>query len=124
MHDARDTFGVNSELGRYFEGWDLETQKLLRTLYDVGTSPGVDVQVWIDGRELVFGRSGPGSRGFMRLAPSELRIMVAFPRADLLFDPMRRLRGAATTQRSLSVGHVFEVDPYVRRLVESAYGAE
>ncbi|MEL7368765.1 MAG: hypothetical protein AAFN74_07630 [Myxococcota bacterium] len=112
---------MNSELGRYFEGRMLETQKLLRALYDVGTSPGGDVDVWVDGRELVFGRGSRAGRGFMRLIPAEIRVVVGFPRGFDLFDPARRLKGPAMSQKSLTLGQVFEIDPYVRRLVEEAY---
>ena len=113
---------MNSELGRYFEGRLLDTQMLLRALYDVGSSPGSDVNVWVDGRELVFGRSQDAvGRGFLRLIPSEVRVVLAFPKGGELFDPAGRLAGPAGSQKSLSLGHVFEIDAYVRRLIESAY---
>lgn len=111
---------MNSELGRYFEGRLLETQKLLRALYDVGSGLGADVSVWVDGRELVFGRS-EGGRGFMRLIPADIRVLVAFPRGYELFDPRGRLKGPHRSQKSLSLGHVFEIDAYVRRLIDGAY---
>ena len=113
---------MNSELGRYFEGRSLDTQKLLRALYDVGTSPGPSVDVVIDGRELVFARpDGGGGRGFMRLIPADMRVVVVFPRGPELFDPMGRLKGSKHSQMSLTLGHVFEIDAYVRRLIEEAY---
>ena len=113
---------MNSELGRFFEDRLLDTQKLLRALYDVGTSPGPDISVWVDGRELVFGRTeNAGGRGFMRLIPAEVRVVVAFPRGFDLFDPMGRLKGPMNSQRSLTLGHAFELDHYVRRLIETAY---
>ena len=116
---------VNSELGRYFEGRLLDTQKLLRALYDVGTSPGADVNVWVDGRELVFGRSPDAAgRGFMRIIPSEVRVVIAFPKGAELFDPAGRLSGPPNSQKSLSLGHVFEIDPQVRRMIEAAYGLD
>lgn len=110
---------MNSELGRYFEDRRLETQKLLRALYDVGTGVAPGVQVWIDGRELVFGASSVG-RGFLRLIPGELHVVLAFPRGPELFDPRRRLQGPSHAQKSLIISQVFEIDPYVRRLIELA----
>ena len=112
---------MNSELGRYFEGRRLETQKLLRALYDVGDGQGSDVDVWVDGRELVFGRGAAAGRGFMRIIPAEIRVVVAFPRGHELFDPQSRLKGPPGSQMSLMLGHGFEIDAYVRRLIESAY---
>ncbi len=117
--------GVNSELGRYLEGRRLDMQKLLRALYDVGCGQGSDVSVRVDGRELVFARdASSGSRGFVRLIPGEERVVIAFPRGNALFDPARRLKGPTGAQQSLSIGHVFEIDAYLRRLIETAYAAD
>ncbi len=112
--------GVNSELGPFFEGRHLDVQKLLRALYDVGHSPGPGVKAWVDGRELVFSRA-EGGRGFMRLIPLEAQVLVAFPRGGDLFDPLARLRGPPQAQKSVTLGHYSDIDPYLRRIVEQAY---
>lgn len=113
---------MESELGRYFEGRLLDTQRLLRTLYDLGLGLGSDTQVWIDGREMVFGRGEPRSgRGFMRIIPSEVMVVLAFPRGDGITDPKGLAKGPRGGQRSMTITHASQLDPYVRRMIGSAY---
>lgn len=116
---------MNPEIGRYFEGWHLDTIKLLKALYDMGTGVGPGVTAWIDGRELVFTKQPPGTdRGFLRLIPSEASVIVAFPAGDRLFDPRKRLRGPPRSQKSLVLGYANEIDLDVRRLIDAAYAAD
>ncbi len=113
---------MNPEIGRYLEGWHLDTIKLISALYDMAMGQGRDVTAWIDGRELVFTREEPGSdRGFVRLIPSEAHVIVAFPAGDRLFDPRKRLKGPARSQKSLVLGYAGEIDLDVRRLIDAAY---
>ncbi|MBK6686954.1 MAG: hypothetical protein IPG45_20975 [Deltaproteobacteria bacterium] len=112
---------MESEIGRYFEGRLLETQKMMRATYDLAMGTAKDVVVWIDGRELVFGKGQPRQgRGFLRLIPGEVRIVLAFPNAPALFDPKKVLKGPKGSQASVSIGYVAELDTYLRRLVEQA----
>lgn len=116
---------MESEIGRYFEGRLLDTQRVLRALYDLGLGQGSDTQVWIDGRELVFGKGEVGQgRGYMRLIPAEAVVTIAFPKGYALLDPQRRTHGAPGSQTVLVVGHASDLDPYVRRLVAAAYALE
>lgn len=113
---------MESEIGRYFEGRLLETQKMLRATYDICMGEGQDVVCWIDGRELVFGRGEPKkNRGFLRIIPSDVRIMLGFPSASRLFDPKKVLKGPKGSQGNTSIGYVAELDTYLRRLIDEAY---
>lgn len=113
---------MESELGRFFAGRLYETTMLLKAIYDVGSGAGRDVTTWIDGRELVFGRGSPRTgRGFLRVVPGEVTVVLAFPRGQELFDPKKRAKGPRGSQTSLTVGHVGELDPYLRRMIEGAY---
>lgn len=113
---------MQSEIGRYFEGRLLEQQQLLRAVYDLAHGNGGDVCVWIDGREMVFGRGDPRrNRGFLRVIPGEVAVLLAFPQGHQLFDPKKKTRGPAGSQTSTSITHASQLDAYVRRLVEQAY---
>ena len=116
---------MESEIGRYFEGRMLEQQQLLRTIYDLAFGHGADVCVWIDGRELVFGRGDPRrNRGFLRVVPGEVAVVLGFPQGSQLFDPKKKTRGPAGSQTSTSITHATQLDAYVRRLVEQAYALD
>ena len=116
---------MRSDVGRYFEGRLLETIRLLRALYDVATGVGAEVEVGVEGRELVFRcASREGGRGFLRVTAKETSALVVFPDGRDLLDPERRLRGAYGRGRTLVVSSASEVDTYVRRLIEAAYGAD
>ena len=91
---------MESEIGRYLEDRLFDTQQLLRTLYDVGLGQGGDTTVWIDGREMVFGRGEANKgRGFLRLIPQEVAIILAFPQGDALMDPKKMAKGPRGGQR-------------------------
>jgi hypothetical protein len=116
---------MESELGRYFEGRRLETTMLLKQVHDLALGTGRDVTVWIDGRELVFGRGAPRrGRGFLRVVPGEVQLVLAFPRGHELFDPKQRARGPRGSQTQLTIGHAIDLDPYVRRMIDSAYALD
>ena len=116
---------MESTIGRYFEGRLLETQQLLRFIYDVAHGQGGDVCVWIDGREMVFGRGDPQrNRGFLRVTPGEVAVTLGFPQGSQLFDPKKRAKGPAGAQTSLSITHSTQLDLYVRRLVDQAYALD
>lgn len=113
---------MESEIGRYFEGRLLETQQLLRAIYDMALGQGKDTCAWIDGRELVFGRGEPrGGRGFLRVIPGEVAAVLAFPMGHRIMDPKKKAKGPAGSQTSLSITHASQLDAYLRRMVESAY---
>jgi len=113
---------MESEIGRYFEGRFLETQQLLRAIYDMCFGLGRDVCVWIDGREMVFGRGEVRrNRGFLRVIPSEVVVMLGFPRGAELFDPKKLTKGPIGSQTSVSITHSTQLDAYLRRLVDQAY---
>jgi hypothetical protein len=113
---------MRSDIGRYFSGRLLPTIKLLQALFDVGTGAGYDVDCWIDGREMVFGRGEPGEgQGFLRVTPLEATVILSFPNGDRLFDPRKRGSGPPNSQKRIMIGHPSEIDFYVRRLIEEAY---
>lgn len=114
---------VESSLGRFLEGRSLEQQQLLRVLVDLGSGLGPDVEVSVDGRELVFRREGRG-RGFLRVIPRATSVLLGFPRGSELFDPRRRLEGPAGLQRSCPVREPSDLDGYVRRLIDEAHRLE
>ncbi len=116
---------VEPALGRFFEGRLLGTTRLLKQLYDLALGQGRDVQAGLEGQELVFGRGAPRQgRGFLRLLPGDAHVVLAFPRAPELLDPQRRLRGPRGSQAQLVLTVAGGLDPYVRRLVESAHALE
>lgn len=116
---------MQPEIGRYFGDLLFETQKTLKALYELGTGQGKDVNSWIDGRELVIGRGeAKEGRGFVRLLPIEALVILAFPRGSELLDPKKKLQGLAGSQLSMALSSPYEVDTYVRRLVDTAYSIE
>ncbi len=109
-------------VGRYLEGRMLETVNLIKTVYDIGLGQGKDVNVWIDGLELVFGRKEPGEGGgFLRILPHEVNITLAFPRGHEIPDPQKRTKGVHGSRKSMLVRHIGDLDPYTRRMVDAAY---
>jgi hypothetical protein len=116
---------MRADLGRFFEGHLLETVNVMKTVYDAAVGAGRDVGVWIDGRELVFGRGAEQSgRGFLRMIPGEASVVIAFPNGSQLLDKQKRLRGYPGAQSKMTVAHPSDVDIYVRRLIDSAYALE
>jgi len=114
---------MRADLGRYFEGYLLETTNLMKTIYDAAIGAGKDVQVRIDGRELVFAKDETG-RGFLRMIPSEATVVIAFPNGSQLLDKQKRLRGYPGAQSKMTLAHASDVDIYVRRLIDAAYALE
>lgn len=116
---------MRPDIGRFLEGRLLDTIQLIKTVYDVGSGAGHDVTVWFDGREMVFGK-GPdeSGRGFLRLIAGEVSVVIAFPRGGELFDPQKRARGYAGSQTSMTIGHIGDLDSYVRRMIAGAYTLE
>jgi hypothetical protein len=105
---------MRADLGRFFEGRLLETINVMKTVYDAATGAGSDVNVWIDGRELVFGRSAEqAGRGFLRIIPGEATIVIAFPKGNELLDKQKRLRGYPGSQKTTTLAHPSDVDTYV-----------
>ncbi len=116
---------MESEIGRYLEGRLHETQQLLRTIYDLGLGQGKDACAWIDGREMAFGRGEPRrNRGFLRVIPGEVAVVLAFPRGHELFDPKKKTKGPRGSQTSMSITHATQLDLYVRRLIDAAYAMD
>lgn len=116
---------MRTDLGRFFEGRLLETIKLLKAIHDVATGAGPDVSVWIDGRQMVFGRGEPRTgRGFLRVMPGETNAIVSFPRGHQLHDPGKRAKGPSGSETRMTLGHLGDLDPYVRRMIDAAYALE
>lgn len=113
------------DLGKFFEGRLLATIQILKTIYDVATGTGEDVAVWVEGRELVFGKGEPKSgRGFLRAIPGEASVTIAFPRGHQILDPLKRARGPAGSQTQMILRHPSDLDVYVRRMIDAAYQLE
>lgn len=116
---------MRSDIGRFFEGYMLETINIMKVVYDSAMGAGKDVVVWIDGRELVFGRGEENSgRGFLRMIPGEVTVRIAFPKGDQVFDPQKRARGYPGSQKSMTLAHPSDVDTYVRRMIDAAFALE
>lgn len=116
---------MRPDLGRYFEGRELSQTNLLSVIYDFCNGQGADVAVWIDGRELVFGRGEPKvGQGFLRVLPQEIWVLIGFPRGHQLFDPKKRAKGPPRSQTRVLIRDPADFDLYVRRMVEQAYGLE
>lgn len=109
------------EIGRFFDAWDLDTQKLLKRLYDLATGAGPDVEVAVDGAELRFRREGADGEGFFRVAALGGAVSVRFPKAQALYDPSRRATGATERPRPISIRDQGDLDAYVLRLLHEAY---
>jgi hypothetical protein len=116
---------MRADLGRFFEGRLLETVNVMKTVYDAATGAGRDVNVWIDGRELVFGRSQDQTgRGFLRIIPGEATIVIAFPQGSQILDKQKRTRGYPGSQKTMTLAHPSDVDTYVRRMIDAAYALD
>ena len=115
---------MRGEIGRFFEGYLHETLQLMKTVYDAGLGAGPDVLVWIDGREMVFGRWEEGGRGFLRMIPAEVSVRIAFPKGEQVFDPQGRTKGYPGSQTSMTLFLPSDVDVYVRRMIDAAYQLE
>lgn len=116
---------MQSDIGRFFEGYMLETINIMKVVYDSAIGAGKDVTAWIDGRELVFSKGDANSgRGFLRMTPGEVTVRIAFPKGDDVFDPQKRTRGYPGSQKSMTLAHPSDVDSYVRRMIDAAYSLE
>ncbi|MBI4820663.1 MAG: hypothetical protein HY791_30645 [Deltaproteobacteria bacterium] len=113
---------MRTDLGRFMEGYILETTLLIKAVYDLGTGQGKDVAAWVDGRELVFvrGEEGKGP-GFLRMLPQANAVVVSFPRGHEISDPLSRMKGVAGSRTRVTVRSISELDPYLRRVVAAAY---
>jgi hypothetical protein len=112
---------MRDDLGRFFEGRLLETITVMKTVYDAATGAGADVNVWIDGREMVFGKSKEAtSRGFLRMIPGEATVVIAFPKGNQILDKQKRTKGYPGSQMRMTLAHPSDVDTYVRRMIEVA----
>jgi hypothetical protein len=115
---------MRPDVGRFLEGRLLETQLLIKSIYDLATGEGKDVVAAIDGRELVFRRGEAATPGFLRVLPAATSVTIGFPKGPSLFDPGKRLKGVANARRSLVLRSSMDLDPYVRRLIDEAYRIE
>lgn len=116
---------MRTDIGRFFEGRILATVNILKTIYDVGSGEGADVVVWIEGRQMVFGRGEPNTgRGFLRVTPGETNIILAFPRGHEVMDPKKRATGPRGSETKMVINHPSEIDPYVRRMIDAAYAID
>ncbi len=116
---------MRADIGRFLEGRLLETINVMKAVYDAGTGAGKDVNVWIDGRELVFGKSAEeAGRGFLRLIPGEVSVVIAFPKGSEILDPKKRARGYPGSQTKMTLSHPSDLDTYVRRMIDVAYALD
>jgi hypothetical protein len=113
---------VRTDIGRFYEGRLFETVNLIKNALEVATGVGYDVEVWIHGRELVFGRGeAEQGVGFLRILPGEASITLSFPRGGEVFDPQKRMKGVPGSRTRLVVRNAGDIDSYARRLIEAAY---
>jgi len=116
---------MREDIGRYLEGRLHDTQQLIKIVYDIATGQGRDVNAWVEGRELVFGRKEPGKgTGFLRLLPSEVSLTISFPRGHELPDPLKRARGVRGSRTKLTIRTTSDLDSYVRRMIDAAYALD
>ena len=116
---------MRADLGRFFEGRLLDTINTMKTIYDAATGAGNDVEAWLDGREMVFGKSKEHEgRGFLRMIPGEASVVIAFPKGNQIMDPKKRAKGYPGAQTKITVSHPSDVDTYVRRMIDSAYALD
>jgi hypothetical protein len=116
---------MREDIGRFIEGYLLETTNLIITVYDCALGTGPDAQVFIEGRELVFSRAERGEGpGFLRLLPAEASLTLSFPRGQSLYDPRKRMRGVPNSRTRLTVRGMGDLDAYARRLIEEAYSLD
>lgn len=114
---------MEAELGRFFEAHGYETKMLLRTVLDLAEGQGAEVVTSVEGRELVF-RRGEGGRGFLRVLPQAVGLVLGFPRGGELFDPKSFLKGPSGFQKSVRILDAADLDPYLRRMLGEAYGLD
>jgi hypothetical protein len=113
---------VRPDIGRFFENRQHETLQMMMVVHDLCLGQGPSVQVWIDGRELVYGtRPGPGAAGFLRMLPLPVTVTLAFPRGHELPDPSRRAKGPPGARTRLTLRTTADLDLYVRRMIDAAY---
>lgn len=113
---------MRADLGRYFDAHGFETQRLLKALYDMALGEGKDVVGFLEGRELVMARGEAKGYGFVRFLPEETTVTLSFPMGGQLFDPAKRMRGVPNSRTRLTLRTLLDLDPYVRRLMDQAYG--
>lgn len=116
---------MQSDIGRFLEGRRLESQKLIRVVYDACFGQGANVSVWIDGKELVFGCQGEeAGMGFVRIMPFDISLILAFPRGHEIPDPQNKTSGVMNSRTSMTLYYPSDVDAYVRRMIDAAYALE
>jgi hypothetical protein len=115
---------MQSDIGRYFEGRLFETTQLLKVIYDVTLGAGKDVAATIEGKELVFRKGQNTGRGFLRVIPMEVYVLIAFPKGQELFDPRKRTQGPPGSQKTTLIRDTIDFDIYVRGLLAQAYALE
>ncbi len=112
---------VRDDLGRFFDGRNFETQKLMKVVYDLALGLGKDVSTFLEGRELGFTRGTAKFPGFLRMLPEETSVTLYFPQGPRLLDPKKKLRGYPSSTARLVLYSTLDLDPYTRRLVDQAY---
>lgn len=114
---------MHSDYGRFFEGFSLEVQKLLRAVFDIANGLGSDVVSALNGAELVFHKVSPekNPRGFLRILPAEFSVRLCFPAGQSIHDPRGRLKTSLSAQATCNLKSAHDFDLYYRRLLEEAY---
>jgi hypothetical protein len=112
---------MKEDIGRFLDPWILETQMLIKTVFDLATGEGHDVEAVVEGRELAFRRKDKKTAGFLRVLPQATSVSLAFPAGGRLFDPGKRLKGVPGSRLRVVLRTTQDLDPYVRRLIDEAY---
>jgi len=101
----------------------METQRLLKALYDLSLGEGKDVVPFLEGRELVMARGEAKGNGFLRFLPEETGVTISFPMGASMFDPGKRMKSSGGSRTRMRLRSLLDLDPYVRRLMDQAYAA-
>jgi len=116
---------MQSDIGRFLEGRRLDSQKLIRVIYDACLGQGANVTAWIVGKELVFGSQGEDvGSGFVRIMPFDVSLILAFPRGHEIPDPQKKMSGVPNSRTTMTLHYPSDVDVYVRRMIDVAYALE
>ena len=116
---------VQADIGRFLEGRRLESQQLIRVIYDTCSGQGPNVVVWIDGKELVFGTKEVNEgMAFVRIMPFDLSSILAFPRGHEIPDPQKKTSGVINSRTTMTLHYASDVDAYVRRMIAAAYALD